>query len=47
MSNAVAYLELGAVFQYIAPPAVQGLADAHVIGHDVEDEAHAREPAPS
>ena len=29
----------GAVFQYIAPPPVQRLADAHVIGHDVEDEA--------
>ena len=30
----------GTVFQHITPPAVQGLADAHVIGNDVEDEAH-------
>src|SRR5262249_61831908 len=27
----------GAIFQHIPPPAIAGVRDAHVIGHDIED----------
>jgi len=29
------------IFQHILPPAVVGTVDAHVVGHDVEDQPHA------
>ena len=31
----------GPVLQHIPPPQVRGMGDAHVVGHDVDDQAHA------